>query len=122
MSIIKEYFLGIEATIEIFSGKWKLLIVYALIQKSRRTSELKRIISQISQKVLIQQLKELEKDGIIERHDYKQMPPKVEYSLTEYGKTFIDIIYAMCFWGKENIKLRQKKGENIVLNSIKSNL
>ncbi len=122
MSIIKEYFLGIEATIEIFSGKWKLLIVYALIQKSRRTSELKKIIPNISQKVLIQQLRELEKDGIIKRYDYNQMPPKVEYSLTEYGKTFIDIIYAMCFWGKENIKLRQKKGENIVLNSIKSNL
>ena len=62
------------------------------------------------------------KNGIVKRYDYKEMPPKVEYSLTEYGKTFIDIIYAMCNWGKENIKMRQENGEDIIINSIRKKL
>ena len=89
---MKEYVLGIEATIEIFGGKWKTLIVYILMLGTKRTSELQRLIPKISQKVLIEQLRELEKDGIIQRISYEQMPPKVEYSLTEYGKTFSDIV------------------------------
>ena len=60
-------------------------------------------------------MKELEKDGIIEKHVYEEMPPKVEYKLTEYGQSFSNILYAMCFWGRENIKLRQKMGEDIIL-------
>ena len=105
---MKEYVLGIEATIEIFGGKWKTLIVYILMLGT------KRLIPKISQKVLIEQLRELEKDGIIQRISYEQMPPKVEYSLTEYGKTFSDILYSMCYWGRENIKLRSEKGEDIL--------
>ena len=113
---MKEYVLGIEATIEIFGGKWKTLIVYILMLGTKRTSELQRLIPKISQKVLIEQLRELEKDGIIQRISYEQMPPKVEYSLTEYGKTFSDILYSMCYWGRENIKLRSEKGEDILRN------
>ena len=111
---MKEYVLGIEATIEIFGGKWKTLIVYILMLGTKRTSELQRLIPKISQKVLIEQLRELEKDGIIQRISYEQMPPKVEYSLTEYGKTFSDILYSMCYWVRENIKLRSEKGEDIL--------
>ena len=112
---MKQYILGIEATLEIFGGKWKSLITYILTFGTKRTGELQRLIPGISQKVLIEKLKELEKDGIIEKHVYEEMPPKVEYKLTEYGQSFSNILYAMCFWGRENIKLRQKMGEDIML-------
>ena len=112
---MKQYILGIEATLEIFGGKWKALITYILTFGTKRTGELQRLIPGISQKVLIEKLKELEKDGIIEKHVYEEMPPKVEYKLTEYGQSFSNILYAMCFWGRENIKLRQKMGEDITL-------
>lgn len=112
---MKQYILGIEATLEIFGGKWKALITYILTFGTKRTGELQRLIPSISQKVLIEKLKELEKDGIIEKRVYEEMPPKVEYKLTEYGQSFSNILYAMCFWGRENIKLRQKMGEDIIL-------
>lgn len=112
---MKQYILGIEATIEIFGGKWKALIVYMLMLGTKRTGELQRLIPGISQKVLIEQLRELEKDGIIERRTYDEMPPKVEYYLTEYGSTFSEILYAMCYWGRENINLRRERGENVML-------
>jgi len=112
---MKQYILGIEATLEIFGGKWKALITYILTFGTKRTGELQRLIPGISQKVLIEKLKELEKDGIIEKYVYEEMPPKVEYTLTEYGQSFSNILYAMCFWGRENIKLRQKMGEDIML-------
>ncbi|AIQ66945.1 winged helix-turn-helix transcriptional regulator [Paenibacillus graminis] len=112
---MKQYHLGIEATLEIIGGKWKALIICLLISGAKRTSELQRHIHGISQKVLIQQLRELEEDGLVRRHVYQQMPPKVEYSLTEYGVTANKIVDVMCTWGKENIKRRQCQGEDIVL-------
>lgn len=113
--ILKQYNLGIEATLEILGGKWKALIVCLLISGSKRTSELERLIPGISQKVLIQQLRELERDGIVGRINYNQMPPKVEYYVTEYGKTANEIINVMCMWGRENIRLRKNQGEDIIL-------
>lgn len=112
---MKRYNLGIEATLEIIGGKWKSLIICLLMSGVKRTSELQRNIPDISQKVLIQQLRELEKDGLVSRYVYPQMPPKVEYSLTEYGVTANQIIEVMCAWGKENIKIRQQQGEDIEL-------
>ena len=98
---MKQYILGIEATLEIFGGKWKALITYILTFGTKRTGELQRLIPGISQKVLIEKLKELEKDGIIEKHVYEEMPPKVEYKLTEYGQSFQIFYMQMCFWGRE---------------------
>ena len=112
---MKEYNLGIEATLEILGGKWKALIICLLMSGSKRPSELQRKIPGITQKVLIQQLRELERDGVIRRHVYNQMPPKVEYSITEYGITANRMIDAMCSWGRDNIKMRQQQGEEIVL-------
>lgn len=117
---MKEYNLGIEATLEILGGKWKALIVCLLMSGAKRTSELERLIPGISQKVLIQQLRELERDGIVERIDYHQMPPKVEYYVTEYGKTANEIIDVMCRWGKENIRIRKNHGEEITLMEDKN--
>lgn len=107
--------MGIEATLEILGGKWKALIVCLLITGTKRTGELQRLIPAISQKVLIQQLRELERDGIIGRHVYNEMPPKVEYYITEYGVTANKIIDVMCSWGRKNIKMRQEKGEAVEL-------
>ncbi|ERK28896.1 winged helix-turn-helix transcriptional regulator [Clostridium intestinale] len=112
---MKQYNLGIEATLEILGGKWKALIVCLLMSGAKRTSELERLIPDISQKVLIQQLRELERDGIVGRINYHQMPPKVEYYVTEYGKTANKIIDVMCTWGRENIRLRKLQGEDINL-------
>ncbi|MWC29143.1 winged helix-turn-helix transcriptional regulator [Paenibacillus sp. MMS18-CY102] len=112
---MKQYNLGIEATLEILGGKWKSLIICLLMGGTKRTSELQRSIQGISQKVLIAQLRELESDGLVSRHVYQQMPPKVEYSLTEYGITANMIVDVMCSWGRENIKLRQQQGEEIML-------
>ncbi|MEC0233834.1 helix-turn-helix domain-containing protein [Paenibacillus kribbensis] len=112
---MKQYNLGIEATLEIIGGKWKALIICLLMSGAKRTSELQRSIPGISQKVLIQQLRELERDGIIGRHVYNQMPPKVEYYITEYGITANEIIGLMCSWGRANIKIRQQQGEAVVL-------
>ncbi|MNI64081.1 putative HTH-type transcriptional regulator YtcD [compost metagenome] len=112
---MKQYHLGIEATLEIIGGKWKALMICLLMTGAKRTSELQRGIPDISQKVLIQQLRELEKDGLVQRVVYPQMPPKVEYSLTEYGVTANRIVDVMCSWGRENIRIRQERGEEIVL-------
>ncbi|MCG7383120.1 helix-turn-helix domain-containing protein [Paenibacillus sp. ACRRY] len=112
---MKQYNLGIEATLEIIGGKWKALMICLLMSGVKRTGELQRSIDGISQKVLIQQLRELERDGLVRRHVYQQMPPKVEYSLTEYGVTANKIVDVMCAWGRENIALRQQQGEEIIL-------
>ena len=76
---------------------------------------MQRLIPAISQKVLIQQLRELERDGIVGRHAYNEMPPKVEYYITEYGVTANKIIDVMCSWGRKNIKMRQEQGESVEL-------
>lgn len=112
---MKTYNLGIEATLDILGGKWKALIICLLMAGPKRTSELQRLIPGISQKVLIQQLKELEKDDIVIRVAYNQLPPKVEYFITEYGRTAHQIIDRMCSWGKDNIHRRRAKGEAVLL-------
>ena len=98
----------IETTLSLVGGKWKLLIVWILSEKTCRFSELKRQIPQITQKMLTQQLRELESDGIVYRKVYAQVPPKVEYSLTKMGKSFFPILQAMHTWGLRNNKRRDR--------------
>ncbi|MDO3410411.1 helix-turn-helix domain-containing protein [Saccharibacillus sp. CPCC 101409] len=112
---MKQYRQGIEATLEIIGGKWKALIICQLMNGIKRTGELQRQIPGVSQKVLIQQLRELEQDGLVRRRVYEQMPPKVEYGLTDYGITANGIVEVMCAWGTENIRHRQRQGEEIEL-------
>jgi|GEM_PF-5978464 len=80
---------------------------------SKRTSELERLIPEVSQKVLIQQLKELMRDKIVIRKNYHEMPPKVDYSLTEYGQQANELIDMMCKWWTDNINYRISQGEEI---------
>ncbi|MGC6174681.1 winged helix-turn-helix transcriptional regulator [Lacrimispora sp. 38-1] len=94
-----------EYTLSIVSGKWKLKIIYLLACTSPvRYGVLKRNISGITHKMLSTQLKELEKEDVIARKEYPQVPPKVEYCLTQKGESLIPIVLAMCEWGKEYIK------------------
>ena len=83
---MKTYNIPVEATLEVIGGKWKVVILCHL-KRNKRTSELKRLMPGITQKMLTQQLRELEEDGVIQRKVYDQVPPKVEYSLTDYGSS-----------------------------------
>lgn len=88
-----------EMTINIIGGRWKTLILYHLFQGVKRFSELQHALDGVSQKVLTQQLRELERAGILHREVYAQVPPKVEYSLTPLGESLRPVIAAMCQWG-----------------------
>ncbi len=98
----RKYICPLEVTINTISGKWKCLILWWLRRDARRFSELKLLISNITQKVLTQQLRELEKEGLISRQSYPESPPRVEYALTPHGQTFTPIAELMCEWGKQH--------------------
>ncbi|MCP1493030.1 winged helix-turn-helix transcriptional regulator [Peribacillus frigoritolerans] len=100
---MEKYNFPIEATLEIVGGKWKVVILCILMTGKKRTSELKRAMPDITQKMLTQQLRELEADGIINRTVYNQIPPKVEYSLSDYGKSLNNVLDCMCEWGQNHI-------------------
>ncbi len=89
----------VKATMDIIGGKWKPIILYYLKEGTQRFGELQRLIPHVTKKMLTQQLRELESDGIINRKVFQQVPPKVEYSLTEYGKTLSSILELMANWG-----------------------
>lgn len=99
----KKYNIPVEATLEVIGGKWKCVILCHLTHGKKRTSELKRLMPGITQKMLTQQLRELEEDGIIHRIVYNQVPPKVEYELTEYGWSLKEILDSLCAWGEKHI-------------------
>jgi DNA-binding HxlR family transcriptional regulator len=90
---------GLDAALFVLGGKWKPLILFHLAHGTRRYGELRRAIGSVSDKVLIQQLKELQADGIIDRVDFGEIPPKVEYSLTTFGKTLGKALAPLCEWG-----------------------
>ena len=99
-----EYKCPFEVTMEIIGGKYKGVIIGHLIDKTLRYNELQKLISHATPKMLIQQLKELEADGIIQRKLYPVVPPKTEYSLTDFGQTLAPILDAMCNWGTDYLK------------------
>lgn len=94
---------GFGYTLSLIGGKYKMTIMYWLsAEKVIRFNELKRIIGTISYKTLSQTLKELERDGLVNRKEYPQIPPKVEYSLSERGLSLIPVLDYMCEWGMKN--------------------
>ncbi len=94
---------GLDATLKIISGKWKPLILYFLLRGPTRYGELKRAVRDVSDKVLIQHLKELEADGVLRRNDYKEVPPRVDYTLTQLGQSLAQALEPLCVWGTENM-------------------
>jgi DNA-binding HxlR family transcriptional regulator len=94
---------GFSYILSLISGKYKMIILYCLMEyKSVRFNELQRYIKKISDKTLSQNLKELEYDQLIIRKVYDQIPPKVEYSLTDRGQSLMKVLDQLCIWGEEN--------------------
>lgn len=94
---------GFSYTLSLISGKYKMVILYCLMEfKIVRYTELKRYIHTISHKTLSSSLKDLERDELIIRKEYPQIPPKVEYSLSKRGTSLMTILDELCFWGEEN--------------------
>jgi len=91
----------VAVTVDVIGGKWKGLILYHIVPGPRRFNELRRLMPDITQRMLTLQLRELERDGIVHREIYQQIPPKVEYSFTEFGETLKPIIFLMRDWGDE---------------------
>ena len=100
----KEYTCGIDVTLAVVGGKWKASILWHLALETMRFSELQRQFSETTRKMLTQQLRELEADGLVHREVYPQVPPKVEYSLTEKGRSISPILEQMCDWGREYLR------------------
>ena len=98
---LKGFDCPLEATLAMIGGKYKILIVYFLINQTLRYTELQKLLPQASPKMLAQQLKELERDGLVHRELYPVVPPKTEYSLTERGKSLAPIILAIYQWGEQ---------------------
>ena len=101
---------GFSYTLSLINGKYKMTILYTLMEFGVvRFNEMKKYIGGISYKTLSANLKELEADGLVHREEYPQIPPKVEYSLTERGKSLIPILDAMCEWGERNREVFLRK-------------
>jgi DNA-binding HxlR family transcriptional regulator len=94
----------VEATLSVVGGKWKVLILWNLVSGTKRFNELQRCISQVTRKMLTEQLRELENDNLIVRTVYPEVPPKVDYSLSDYGRTFIPVMQAMAQWGLTHLE------------------
>lgn len=94
----------VETAIDLLTGKWKILIIWYLKDDKKRFSELEKLLPKATQKMLIQKLRELEADGLVNREVYPVVPPKVEYSLTEYGKSLKPILKQLYLWGETHKK------------------
>ncbi len=104
MDSMRTFKCPVEYTLSLMGGKWKPIILWQLaLEGVKRYGELKKGVSGITHKMLSQQLKELESDGLIHRREYHQIPPKVEYSLTEKGVSLIPVLRTMCQWGQEHL-------------------
>ncbi|MBO8162423.1 MAG: helix-turn-helix transcriptional regulator [Brevibacillus sp.] len=101
---------SVESTLKVIGGKWKPLILCHLSEGAKRFGELKRDMPEITQKMLTQQLRELEQEGIVHREVYPQVPPKVEYSLTEYGQSTRELLDVMAKWGSRHMERINQKG------------
>ncbi len=90
----------VETALDVLAGKWKILILWYLRRETKRFNELQKLLPRTTQKMLIQKLRELEEDGIVHREVYPVVPPKVEYSLTEYGQSLKPILKQLYLWGE----------------------
>ena len=96
---------GFSYTLSLISGKHKMVILYCLMEfEPVRFNELRRYLKTISDKTLSMNLKELEADDLIQRKEYPQIPPRVEYSLTNLGKSLMSVLDQLCIWGEQNRK------------------
>jgi DNA-binding HxlR family transcriptional regulator len=94
---------SVRAALGIIGGKWKPVIIYHLMEGTRRFGELRKLLPDATQKMLTQQLRELEQDGVVARKVHQVVPPKVEYSLTPYGRTLRPVMRELCKWGEKHM-------------------
>ncbi len=93
----------IEGAMDIIGGKWKGSILFRLLENKRRFSELQRLLTKITQRTLTQQLRDLERDGLIARRVFAEVPPRVEYSLTERGRSLEPVLQSLKIWGEAHV-------------------
>jgi len=103
MPLKMKYHCPVEAAIDVLGGKWKPLILWSLRYGTLRFSQIEDELPEITQKMLTKQLRELERDGLVTRKVYAQVPPKVEYSLTKPGEALMPIMDMLCAWGREHM-------------------
>lgn len=112
---IAQYSCPLEITIQLIGGKYKSLILWHLVDNTLRFNQLRRLIPDATQKMMTQQLRALEEDQLISRVVYPVVPPRVEYSLTDFGRSLIPVLSSMCDWGKDYLQdLGIKKCKKIV--------
>ena len=97
-----EQICGLDVALAVVGGKWKPLVLFHLNGGPRRFGELKRLVDGISEKVLIQHLRELVADGMLVRRDYQEVPPRVDYEMTVFGRSLADALVPLCEWGNAN--------------------
>ena len=95
---------GLDTVLALIGGKWKMLILYHLCHGPRRFGELRRLLPGISEKMLIQDLRQMQESNLLLRKDYQQVPPKVEYSITPFGRSLGKSLAPLCAWGDKNRK------------------
>lgn len=105
---MRSYECPVEATLDVIGGKWKPLILFYLLQEPRRFGELRRLMPNVTQRMLTKHLRELEAAGVVHREVYRQVPPKVEYSLTALGRTLEPVLTMMLRWGQSYIGSSEK--------------
>jgi DNA-binding HxlR family transcriptional regulator len=93
---------GFATALQVIGGKWKPSLLWALHLRPHRFAELRRLLPGVSEKVLAQQLRQMEADGLIHRHAYDEVPPRVEYSVTPHGLSLNEAVTAMSRWGKQH--------------------
>jgi DNA-binding HxlR family transcriptional regulator len=113
MSSRRPYSCGLGPALQVIGGKWKALILWEVYEQPLRFGELKRRIPNISEKMLIQELRELEHQGVISRKMFHEVPPKVEYSITEFGISLSDALTPLADWGARN--------EDQIVSNLSSN-
>lgn len=99
----------VEAALEVIGGKWKGIVLYHLLSDTMRFNELRRLIPEVTQKMLTRQLRELEAEELIVRTIYPEVPPRVEYSITDYGRTLMPVLDALQAWGIHHLERQQNE-------------
>ncbi len=102
MKAPQEFHCPTEFTLTLIAGRWKLMILYWLLQGTRRFNQLQRDLGRITHRTLSQQLKQMETDGLLERRDFGEIPPRVEYCLTPLGRSLKPVLISMHAWGQQH--------------------
>jgi DNA-binding HxlR family transcriptional regulator len=108
----------VEATLSVIGGRWKPILVCHLLDGKKRYGELRRLTPNATERMITLQLKELEADGIVNRHAYAEVPPRVEYELTEYGRSLESILVQMQEWGRAFKRKQQQLDESVDVQGI----